>query len=209
LLVSIWIFSLLLSMPIILYSKRMPHPHMKGKDSCMLDWQDVREVPIYIIYIFVLGFAIPLCFISTFYTCVIIHMKSAGPAKRQRSKEQLRYHRKITYLVLAIILSYIICWLPYWIFQIVFVVFFMSKTVANTVVILHICTVLMYSNSMVNPFLYAFINKDFRYRFREVFQSQCLVKKCSGTTSTKDNGNSMELDSLQRHACNDIEEKQN
>ncbi|XP_061191208.1 somatostatin receptor type 2-like [Saccostrea echinata] len=207
--ISIWIFSLLLSMPIILYSRRIPHPYMKGKDSCMVNWQDVKEVPIYIIYIFILGFAIPLCFISTFYTCVIVHMKSAGPANRQRSKEQHRYHRKITYLVLAIILSYVICWLPYWIFQIVLVVVFKYKTVAEIMVIQQICTVLMFANSMVNPFLYAFINRDFRHRFKEVFQSQCVLKERSGFISTKDNDNKMELDLLPRHDSNQIEAEQN
>ncbi|XP_061191207.1 somatostatin receptor type 2-like [Saccostrea echinata] len=195
--VVIWTLSLLLSMPIILFSRRTSHPFLEGKFSCTVDW-DIKAVPVYVIYVFILGFALPLCFISTFYTCVIVHIKSAGPANRKRSKEQRKNHRKVTYLVLAIILSYVICWLPYWIFQIVLVIMSLYNIV--TIVILHICTVLTFVNSMINPFLYAFISKDFRYRFKEAFKSQCISEEQGSKAST------VAIDSLRRHVSNPTEE---
>lgn len=197
LIVVIWTLSLLLSMPIILFSRRTPHPFLEGKFSCYVDW-DVKAVPIYVIYIFVLGFAVPLCFISTFYTCIIVHVKRAGPANRKKSNEQRKNHRKVTFLVFAIILSYVICWLPYWIFQIVLVVMSLYNIV--TIVILHICTVLTFVNSMINPFLYAFISNDFRYRFKEVFKFQCTSSEQGSKASA------VALDSLRRHASNPTEE---
>ncbi|XP_061191209.1 somatostatin receptor type 2-like [Saccostrea echinata] len=204
--VFIWLLSLLLSMPIILYSKRTSHPYLEGKFSCQVDWPDVKVVPAYIIYTFILGFGIPLCFISTFYTCVILHMKSAGPVNRQRSTEQRKNHRKVTYLVFAIILTYVICWLPYWVLQIVLVVLSLYNTVIDTIAVaLHICTVLTFANSMINPILYAFISENFRQRFKEAFTCQCIFKERIRYILTQGHTNTtqqVELDLVRRHASN-------
>lgn len=202
--IFIWVLSFLFSMAIILYSKRVPQK-LDGKYSCQVDWPHVEFLPTYIIYTFIVGFAVPLCFIATFYTCVIIHMKRSGPANRQRSTEQRRNHRKVTYLVLAIILVYIICWLPYWVFQITLVVFSLYDTVVNNVAIFHVCTVLQFANSMVNPILYAFLSENFRNRFKEVFKCPCIFKERVRYILREGRENRMELDSLRRNASEQTE----
>ena len=66
-------------------------------------------------YSFVLGFAIPLMLILTFYILVIVKLQTVGP--KNKSKERRKSHRKVTRLVLTVITVYILCWLPYWITQ--------------------------------------------------------------------------------------------
>ena len=66
-------------------------------------------------YSFVLGFAIPLMLIMTFYILVIVKLQTVGP--KNKSKERRKSHRKVTRLVLTVITVYILCWLPYWITQ--------------------------------------------------------------------------------------------
>lgn len=205
--ICIWGLSLLLSIPMILYSKRTLK---KDQDTyvCSLDWPDSRvsTVPAYTIYNFIIGCAIPLCFISIFYTCVIIHMKGAGPANRQRSKEQRRNHRKVTLLVLAIILVYGVCWLPYWIMMIVVTIQSRYETVP--MIVMHIITILTYANSMVNPILYAFLSENFRQKFKEMFQFSCICKKRVRYFLQRGNTNVVELD-IRRHVSNQTEAETN
>ena len=66
-------------------------------------------------YSFVLGFAVPLLLILTFYILVIVKLQTVGP--KNKSKERRKSHRKVTRLVLTVITVYILCWLPYWITQ--------------------------------------------------------------------------------------------
>lgn len=206
--VCIWGLSLLLSLPMILYSKRMLK---RNQDTyvCTIDWpdsHDVLTVPAYTIYNFIIGCAIPLCFISIFYTCVIIHMKGAGPANRQRSNEQRRNHRKVTLLVLAIILVYGFCWLPYWIMMIA--VTLQSSYDTVPMVVMHIITILTYINSMVNPILYAFLSENFRQKFKEVFQFSCICKKRVRYFLQRGNTNAVELD-IRRPVSNQTEAETN
>lgn len=199
--IGIWGLSLLLSMPLILYSKIIG----KGDNRtyvCIVDWPDVSTVPTYAIYTFITGCAIPLCFISIFYTCVIIHMKRAGPANRKRSREQRKNHRKVTLLVLAIILVYGFCWLPYWIINIIVTIKGIYQTIP--IIVVHIITILTYANSMVNPILYAFLSENFRQKFKEVFQSQCVCRKRVQHFLKGGNTKDVELD-LQRHVSNQTE----
>lgn len=199
----VWFVSLLLSMPIILYAQRKEN---SGTYSCQVDWPDPTVIPAYIIYIFILGFAVPFCFISILYTSVIIHMKRAGPANRQRSTEQRKNHRKVTFLVLAIILVYVICWLPYWTFQIIIAVLDLY-TASFSLPLFKVTTVLTFANSMINPVLYAFLSENFRQAFKEVFRSRCICRERIRYFLQTGDRNEVELDSTRRpgHMSNQTE----
>lgn len=89
---------------------------------------------IFIIYSFVLGFAVPLFLIGVFYVLVIRRLRTVGPKRKtqnvngnklgnenqqaqqqnSRTKERKKSHRKVTKLVLTVITVYFLCWAPYW-----------------------------------------------------------------------------------------------
>jgi len=100
---------------------------------------------IFIIYSFVLGFAVPLVLILVFYVMVIRKLRTIGPKRKaqthgaknsdgspnighkdgqqlqqqsNRAKERKKSHRKVTKLVLTVITVYFICWAPYWATQV-------------------------------------------------------------------------------------------
>jgi allatostatin C receptor len=108
-----------------------------------------------------------------FYYLVIRKLKTIGP--KTKSKEKKRSHRKVTNLVLTIITCYIFFWSPYWLTQI----FLISRPPEhcnteseNLVFILVGC--LSYSNSSINPILYAFLSDNFKKSF---------LKACTCTTN--------------------------
>jgi allatostatin C receptor len=106
------------------------------------------------LYSFITGFAIPLSLIMIFYYLVISKLKTIGP--KNKSKEKKRSHRKVTNLVLTIITCYVVFWSPFWAMQI-FLITTPPEHCKSTVelVIFVLVGCLAYSNSSINPFIYA------------------------------------------------------
>lgn len=112
-----------------------------------------------------------------FYYFVIRKLKTIGP--KNKSKEKKRSHRKVTNLVLTIITCYVVCWTPFWGMQIFLVTTpaeHCKSTFELAVFILVGC--LAYSNSTINPFIYAFLSDNFKRSF---------LKACSCTTNNEVN----------------------
>lgn len=128
-------------------------------------------------YSFLLGFSVPLLLIAAFYVCVIrkLRLAASGPintvsSRRSRSRETT--NRRIEHLVIGIICTYIICWLPYWITQLC--VSFNAEgisPVAGFYECFLVATSLSYTNSALNPILYAFLSDNFKRRCIDVLRS--------------------------------------
>ncbi|CAH1122702.1 unnamed protein product [Ceutorhynchus assimilis] len=116
---------------------------------------------IFTIYTFVFSFAIPLTLILFFYSQVLRKLKTVGP--KNKSREKKRSHRKVTNLVSSVVLVYIICWAPYWVTQLAISNSNHNDTLDITLHLLASC--LSYSNSAVNPILYAFLSDNFKKSF--------------------------------------------
>lgn len=184
-----WTASAIFVIPVVLYAKAFPQNGDGGFSSnfnisdpistiatipdnvslsCNIVWttqdQTISGQRLFTIYSFILGFAVPLLLIFIFYCFVIRKLKTVGP--KNRSKEKRRSHRKVTKLVLTVITVYVLCWLPYWIAQMALI----STPPENcqspiiiTVYLLASC--LSYSNSAMNPILYAFLSDNFKKSF--------------------------------------------
>lgn len=161
-----WAASALIMLPIMLYANITESGG--GRFSCTILWPETHgHLPgfSFTIYSLVLGFVIPLCFIMTFY-CLVIRKLRAVAKKTNKSKGKRRSHRKVTKLVLTVITVYILCWLPYWISQVALITSPMemcSTRLEVTVFLLVGC--LGYSNSAINPILYAYLSDNFKKSF--------------------------------------------
>lgn len=91
-------------------------------------------------------------------------MTQVGPVNK--SKEKKKSHRKVTKLVLTVITVYVLCWLPYWITQVA-LIFTPPKQCQSKIVItiFLLAGCLSYSNSAMNPILYAFLSDNFKKSF--------------------------------------------
>ncbi|KAF5291674.1 hypothetical protein FQA39_LY14311 [Lamprigera yunnana] len=141
--------------------------------SCVIVWADnstenstesEQKATTFILYSFVFSFAIPLCLTLIFYCLVIQKLKTVGP--KNKSKEKKRSHRKVTNLVLTVVTVYVLCWLPYWIAQIAMTFTPSNERPSQFVVTIHLLAFcLSYSNSAMNPILYAFLSDNFKKSF--------------------------------------------
>ncbi|XP_053953653.1 somatostatin receptor type 2-like [Anastrepha ludens] len=170
-----WLTSVLLMLPVIMFANTVQSND--NHETCNIKWpeaQNTQSGTTFILYTLTLGFATPLTFILIFYFLVIRKLHTVGP--KQKSKEKKRSHRKVTKLVLTVITVYILCWLPYWISQVALINSSPSKCASRleiTIFLLAGC--LGYSNSAMNPILYAFLSDNFKKSFVKAFT--CAARK--------------------------------
>ncbi|KAF7418485.1 hypothetical protein HZH68_001138 [Vespula germanica] len=157
-----WAKSAIFMIPVFLYANVMESP--KG-NSCNIYWPDDRGgQTAFTLYTFILGFAVPLILILIFYFLVIRKLQTVGP--KNKSKEKKRSHRKVTKLVLTVITVYVFCWLPYWLMQVA-LIYTPPKQCQSSISIASflLAGFLSYSNSAMNPILYAFLSDNFKKSF--------------------------------------------
>ncbi|XP_053676010.1 somatostatin receptor type 5-like [Anopheles nili] len=160
-----WTASALIMLPVMLYANTIHRE--KDKMSCNIMWPSetgANSGSTFTLYSLILGFAIPLTLILMFYYLVIRKLRTVGP--KSKSKEKKRSHRKVTKLVLTVITVYVLCWLPYWISQVALINSppdICKSRLEITVFVL--VSWLGYSNSAMNPILYAFLSDNFKKSF--------------------------------------------
>lgn len=160
-----WTYSAIIMLPVILFANIIEYD--KDTISCIIRWPEdhgTQSGTTFILYSLILGFALPLSFILCFYYLVIRKLHTVGP--KNKSKEKKRSHRKVTKLVLTVITVYVLCWLPYWISQVALIhspPHNCRSRLEITIFLLVGC--LGYSNSAMNPILYAFLSDNFKKSF--------------------------------------------
>lgn len=158
-----WTVSALMMVPIFMYADVLPPPNV----SCNILWpssDQLDSLTPFTLYSLILGFSVPISFISVFYALVVKKLKTVGP--RNKSKEKKKSHRKVTKLVLTVIAVYVACWLPYWIAQVALIFSLPGGNKPTSTVLFFLATgFLTYSNSALNPILYAFLSENFKKSF--------------------------------------------
>ncbi|CAO1408718.1 unnamed protein product [Diamesa serratosioi] len=122
--------------------------------------------PAFQISFFLSSYVVPLALISILYMGMLLRLWKAVPGSKV-SAESRRGKKRVTRLVVVVVLGFSICWLP---IQIVLVLKSLQlyEPTRVTVCIQIIAHVLAYTNSCINPILYAFLSENFRKAFRKI-----------------------------------------
>ena len=131
-----------------------------------LYWDTVTKI-----YVFVFAFVVPVMVITACYGLMIMRLKSVRLLSG--SKEKDRNLRRITRMVLVVVAAFIICWTPIHIFIIVKTMVTIDHKNPLVVALWHLCIALGYTNSSLNPVLYAFLDENFKRCFRDF----CLLNR--------------------------------
>ena len=123
-------------------------------------WDTVTKI-----CIFVFAFVVPVLVITICYGLMILRLRSVRLLSG--SKEKDRNMRRITRMVLVVVAAFIVCWTPIHIF--IMVKTMVEIDTRNPLVIAswHLCIALGYTNSSLNPVLYAFLDENFKRCFRD------------------------------------------
>ncbi|MXQ80390.1 hypothetical protein E5288_WYG006432 [Bos mutus] len=113
----------------------------------------------------ILGFAIPFCIIAVFYFLLARAIASSSDQEKQSSRK----------IILSYVVVFLVCWLPYHlvvlldIFSILHYIPFTCQLEAFLFTALHVTQCLSLVHCCVNPVLYSFINRNYRYELMKAF----------------------------------------
>uniref|UniRef100_A0A8C3D8Y9 Galanin receptor type 1 n=1 Tax=Corvus moneduloides TaxID=1196302 RepID=A0A8C3D8Y9_CORMO len=154
----IWALSFAMASPVA-HHQRIFHRETSNQTFCWEFWPNPRHKKVYVICTFVFGYLLPLLLISFCYA-------------------------KTAQTVLVVVVVFGISWLPHHVIHLwaEFGVFPLTQASFLFRVTAH-C--LAYSNSSVNPIIYAFLSENFRKAYKQVFK--CQIGNESPLNDAKEN----------------------
>ncbi|XP_060920722.1 delta-type opioid receptor-like [Labrus mixtus] len=137
------------------------------------------------ICVFVFAFVVPVLIITVCYSLMVLRLKSVRMLSGSREKD--RNLRRITRLVVVVVAVFVVCWTPIHIFILVKALVSVPETTA-VMAAYFFCVALGYTNSSLNPVLYAFLDENFKRCFKDFCVSAKLKsEKMSGNRKTAGN----------------------
>uniref|UniRef100_A0A3B3TLA2 Opioid receptor delta 1 n=1 Tax=Poecilia latipinna TaxID=48699 RepID=A0A3B3TLA2_9TELE len=161
--VLIWVLSSAIGVPIMVMAGCIHTSNI----TCMLKfpdpdwyWDTVTKI-----CVFIFAFVVPVMVITVCYGLMILRLRSVRLLSG--SKEKDRNMRRITRMVLVVVAAFIICWTPIQIFIIVRTMVEIDTRNPFVIASWHLSIALGYTNSSLNPVLYAFLDENFKRCFRD------------------------------------------
>lgn len=186
-LLGIWIFSMLVTLP---YGICMQVKTHGGYEVCEEDWPKDYLEKVFGCSTLVLQFIIPFCIIAYCYLRISRRLnqraKSKPGTKSARKEEADREKKRRTNrMLIAMVTIFGICWFPLNLINVIndfyaiphyfHLLFFLTHSMAV-------------SSTCYNPFLYAWLNENFRKEFKQVLP--CKIRNsaryCNGDEHTLD-----------------------
>uniref|UniRef100_UPI00398EAAB0 galanin receptor type 1 n=1 Tax=Pristiophorus japonicus TaxID=55135 RepID=UPI00398EAAB0 len=173
--IFIWLLSFAVASPMAYY-----HMLVHKKDQgpfCWENWSVLGHRQIYKVATFVVGYLLPLILICYCYAKVLKHLHKK---LRNMSKKSETSKKKTAQTVFVVIVVFCISWLPNHVINMwtEFGTFPLTEASFAFRIAAH-C--LAYSNSSVNPIIYAFLSENFRKSYQQVFK----CKICSTSPLNK------------------------
>ncbi|KAM7420490.1 hypothetical protein PAMA_014958 [Pampus argenteus] len=163
--ICIWILSSAVGVPVMIMA--VTRVTDKGNTACTLRfpkperyWDTVMKI-----CVFIFAFVVPVLVITICYGLMILRLKSVRLLSG--SKEKDRNMRRITRMVLVVVTVFVICWTPIHIFIIIKTMVDIDHKNLLVMASWHLCIALGYTNSSLNPVLYAFLDENFKRCFRD------------------------------------------
>ena len=175
---SVWLLSLLLSIPDWLFMRVMTNERMGNRSECVhdyplrsessVDWRLVSRL-----FYHVVGFILPSAVLVFCYSCILLRLRQGAHSFQKR---------RAVYVILALVVVFFVCWTPYNVSLMVDTLHMnrtvehscTSRTSLNKAIVVTAC--LAYLHCSLNPVLYAFIVK-FRQQLLKMLRALgCRVK---------------------------------
>ncbi|KAL4617123.1 galanin receptor type 1-like [Arapaima gigas] len=162
---GIWLLSLMAAAPV---ARHQGIFERHNGTFCWEVWPEQSHKKAYVVCTFLFGYVLPLLLISFCYAKVLNHLHKK---LRNMSKKSEASKKKTAQTVLVVVVVFCISWLPHHVVHlwVEFGTFPLNQASFLFRVTAH-C--LAYSNSSVNPIIYAFLSENFRKAYKQVFRCQ-------------------------------------
>lgn len=141
-----------------------------------------RNRQIYYSTFFAVGYAIPLTIICVLYLLLVVRVRGHGRVVGGGGSDEIRgtslkaaaTRRRVMRMVTAVIVTFVVCWLPTHVAFLVEAFADIHEDYRVELVAFQIAaTCFAYTNSCLNPVIYAFLSENFRQSFREMGKRTC------------------------------------
>ncbi|CAK6447747.1 unnamed protein product [Pipistrellus nathusii] len=179
----IWALSIAMASPVA-YHQRLFHRESGNNGNltfCWEQWPDQRHKKAYVVCTFVFGYLLPLLLICFCYAKVLNHLHKN---LKNMSKKSEASKKKTAQTVLVVVVVFGISWLPHHVIHL-WVEFGVFPLTPASFIFRVTAHCLAYSNSSVNPIIYAFLSENFRKAYKQVFK--CHVCGKSSLSNAKEN----------------------
>ncbi|KAK4474098.1 hypothetical protein MN116_003405 [Schistosoma mekongi] len=189
---TVWIIAVLISMPLAVYQQKHKDP-INNVSSCRENWPKESSREVFTIVSFVLQFVIPCSIISVCYFRISLLLRArlhtqigSGTKTHMKEEREIKRKRRTNTMLIAMVIIFVICWIPLNILWMVMDVH--SEEQINDVqnsknfsLIFFVCHLLAMSSAVYNPFLYAWMNSNFRKEFHRILP--CFFLKSNHYTN--------------------------
>ncbi|XP_033476039.2 KISS1 receptor b [Epinephelus lanceolatus] len=176
--VSIWIGSLLLSIPVAVYQRLEAGYWFGPQTYCSEVFPSACLQRAFIIYSFLAVYLLPLLTITACYAFMLKRMgqSSVNPIDssyqlQAQAERAASVRARVSRMVVVMVALFLICWGPIQVCILLQAFGFRSYILYKLKIWGHCMS---YSNSSVNPFVYAFMGNNFRKAFKHAFPAVFL-----------------------------------
>ncbi|EDL75210.1 galanin receptor 1 [Rattus norvegicus] len=175
----IWALSIAMASPVAYY-QRLFHRD-SNQTFCWEHWPNQLHKKAYVVCTFVFGYLLPLLLICFCYAKVLNHLHKK---LKNMSKKSEASKKKTAQTVLVVVVVFGISWLPHHVIHLwaEFGAFPLTPASFFFRITAH-C--LAYSNSSVNPIIYAFLSENFRKAYKQVFKCRVCNESPHGDAKEK------------------------
>ena len=194
----IWSIAVSISLPLALYHDLVWIDDGAGFYSCEENWPDATSRKLFTVVSIALQYVAPCVVITYCYAHVSValrrraarEMSRTGSTRRDttangqhadlRNRMKLRRKRRTNRMLIAMVVIFAVCWLP---LNVVFLSLEYDEAVGASPYFLLVffgAHVVAMSSTVYNPFLYAWMNDNFRKEFRRVFPCLRMPPNCRG-----------------------------
>ncbi|XP_016942083.2 allatostatin-A receptor [Drosophila suzukii] len=163
-----WITIVTTAIPVALsHSVRNYQYHGNAGTACVFSTEEeVWSLVGFQVSFFLSSYVAPLTLICFLYMGMLARLWKSAPGCKP-SAESRKGKRRVTRMVVVVVLAFAICWLP---IHVILVLKALNLYGGShlSVIIQIISHVVAYTNSCINPILYAFLSDNFRKAFRKV-----------------------------------------
>jgi neuropeptide Y receptor len=174
LIVAIWIISVSISLPLAIYQRVSWHEAEQAY-VCFEHWPKPTARQFFTVTNLILQYIVPCSIITFCYTKVSVVLRIRAKAKlgrgsknSERDELEIKRKRRTNKMLIAMVSIFVCCWLP------LNTVHIISEYKTDFdqgkffVLIFFIAHVIAMSSTIYNPFLYAWMNENFKKEFKTV-----------------------------------------
>ncbi|RUS87480.1 hypothetical protein EGW08_004734 [Elysia chlorotica] len=171
--VAIWIISISISLPLGIY-----HEVNLSNDSvymCGEQWPKAEASQFFTVTSLVLHYIVPCVIISFCYIKVSAALRKrskvkigSGQRTREREEMEIRRNRRTNKMLIAMVVIFLLCWMPLNLTNLMRDAHESLEKWYYFTLVFFLAHVAAMSSTIYNPFLYAWMNDNFKKEFRHV-----------------------------------------